>query len=429
MSNNQCKCCCKKRDCSCAPNPPPTCHSDITSLEGMNCIHCYDQKCLSGHCTNLNANLKSFNFNQFKNYLSTPVNLPPFDLNKAQFIPNPVLDIPPCQKAIYPPEVPLSDQLPIAGKIILIVGGSKGLGKNAAEYLSSKGAIVIATSRHPDCYKTPIGYTLSKQPLDIRSDESVNNFFNKVIKPLHKLNVVIICSGIHSAGPMTDTTANDMMNTLQLKPIGYQRVLYHAKNYLRVEPNSRFIAHGGIDATIYLAFGGVYNCANLFLHNWIDVTMLEERLLYGLSEINNPISYSLMDVVPYPTALGEYEQWTSGCVPLEYPPVKATYINWNSSTLGISSFINSTDFIYNSDAIYRIIVAPQPGTRYYSYGANQTIHIGDIAMTVPGFFTLVNATSATEVVRQTIVVTGNVYAHIEEQLLNLKNYFFGCKNG
>lgn len=427
MSNKCQKCCCKKTECPDLPQPPPTCHSNIVSLDGMNCIHCYDEKRLCGPGTDLNANLTSFNFNEFHEFLNTPVNMPPINGDKARFTPNPKMEVPPCQKLDYPPEVPLHDQLPIVGKIILIVGGAKGLGKSLAEFLTSKGAYVIATSRHPDCYEGPFSYNLSKVPLDIRQDSSVECFFNKVIRPLGKLNAVIVVAGIHQASPITKTTPNDFSNMLQLKPIGYQRVLYASVPYLRMEPNSRFIANGGTDQYFLLPYAAVYSASNAFLDNWISTAMIEERLMYGTGQINNPISYSLLLPVVFATSLGEYEQWTSSKVPISDPPVKASVIFWNNTTLGMGIVNHASPHIYYTDAVFRILVAPQPGTQYAAYDPAFRLQIGDKEVTFPQSAILLNSATSTQIVQGTIERNINYYPEVEEWRIRLRDYFFGCK--
>jgi NAD(P)-dependent dehydrogenase (short-subunit alcohol dehydrogenase family) len=39
-------------------------------------------------------------------------------------------------------------------KVVLITGGSSGIGKSMGEYLTNKGFIVYGTSRNPDNYTT-----------------------------------------------------------------------------------------------------------------------------------------------------------------------------------------------------------------------------------------------------------------------------------
>ncbi len=61
-------------------------------------------------------------------------------------------------------------------KVILITGGSSGIGKAVGEFLHQKGFIVYGTSRNPE------GISDSKFPLlqlDVRNPESIQMFLQK----------------------------------------------------------------------------------------------------------------------------------------------------------------------------------------------------------------------------------------------------------
>lgn len=366
--------------CSKLPQPPNPTDPQL-SLEGENCSCCYIKKDLRSVSQNLNSNLECLDYKNLCQFLGTPVTAPVLDESKLFFTPNPFLDVPPCQKVIYPPEVPFNQRLNPAGRIVLIIGGAKGLGKATAEYLSQKGFTVIATSRHPDCYEPlppTAGYTLSKVPLDVRSEKSVKKFFDKVIKPIGKLNVMINFAGTHWVGPLSGTSAKEYDNCLQLKVIGSQRCFIHALPYLRQEPNSRLISLSSVAGgeNFFSIMQGGYAVSNHALCMWNDCLMIEERILYASNAISNPITFTVVEPQLILSTIGVYEDYIpSQCQPVikTYTELTHLFIGALQSGLGGSvGFVADPQF-FVTHQIFNILVAPQPGVRYIVGNPDTTI--------------------------------------------------------
>lgn len=85
------------------------------------------------------------------------------------------------------PSAPLLPNSAVQGKVALIIGGSKGMGKELASRLHAKGFRVIATSRTPWKYPPP-PYPLWQ--LDLTIPLSIAAFVAKVKKNVSKVNLV-----------------------------------------------------------------------------------------------------------------------------------------------------------------------------------------------------------------------------------------------
>jgi NAD(P)-dependent dehydrogenase (short-subunit alcohol dehydrogenase family) len=395
---------------------PPSPEDPQLSLEGENCMCCYLSKKMLTNPHNLNSNVECFKYKKLCKFLAKPVNFPAIDASKLFYTPNPPLNVPSCQKVVYPPEVPVDQQLDPIGKVVLIIGGAKGLGKATAEFLSQNGFTVIATSSHPDCYDplpSTANYTLSKVPLDIRSDESVKKFFDKVIKPIGKLNVMINFAGVHWVGPMSGATSKDYENCLQLKVIGSHRCVINALPYLRVEPNSRVISLSSVaGGENYISlFQGGYNVSNHALCMWNDSFMSEERMLYATNAITNPVTFTVVEPQIILSTIGLYEDYVPS-KPIDKIYTTAPHIFVAAFQAGVADIlgIDADPQLFVAQQIFSILVAPQPGVRYILGNPTTTVPTGAGPLTWAQVLQLTNTISQDDTINAILAPLQAIYS-------------------
>ena len=86
-------------------------------------------------------------------------------------------------------------------RIILITGGSSGIGKSIGEFLNIKGYKVFGTSRTPEKYND------SKFPiikLDVTKPESIQKCVQDLLKKTGKIDVLINNAGAGIIGPLEE---------------------------------------------------------------------------------------------------------------------------------------------------------------------------------------------------------------------------------
>jgi NAD(P)-dependent dehydrogenase (short-subunit alcohol dehydrogenase family) len=109
----------------------------------------------------------------------------------------------------------------LAGKKIVVVGGSSGIGLSSAELAKSEGADVVIASRNAERLKAvadKLGATAIAA--DVTSDESVNNLFSKCGAVDH---VVVTAAQLRS-GPFKTVPMEDVRNTMESKFWGAWRI-------------------------------------------------------------------------------------------------------------------------------------------------------------------------------------------------------------
>lgn len=311
-----------------------------------------------------------------------------FDVNKYPPIVNPaalaITQDPPfdpplelCQPFAYPPEV-TTNARSLADKHVLVVGGSRGLGKAVADRFYQEGAFVTATSRYPDCYeKTP--YPLKK--LDIRFEKDVKHFIKKYIKEFCRIDILVILPGAYWTGPLQQATGDDILGLYNLKVAGFQRVVHYALPYMRHSDDTRVISFSSAEA--FASFpdtGSVYAMANIALQRWNDSLQSDEMLNKARGLISYGPTFSLVQPVYITSSIGLYEFYKASSL-------KKNSVDVVSPQLSVIQDQNLEGGLLTSgntpppsptvdEAVVRIAIAPQPGVRYSIPDANEETILG-----------------------------------------------------
>ena len=95
-------------------------------------------------------------------------------------------------------------------KIVLITGGSSGIGKSIGTYLTTKGFTVYGTTRNPKNYLDFDNFELVQ--LDVKDVESIQNAVSQVIAQEGRLDVLINNAGVGITGPIEETPHEEILH-------------------------------------------------------------------------------------------------------------------------------------------------------------------------------------------------------------------------
>src|SRR6478736_2700081 len=109
----------------------------------------------------------------------------------------------------------------LAGKKVVVVGGSSGIGLAAAELARKEGADVVIASRNAERLKTVADkFGATAIPADVMSDESIANLFRKCGPVDH----VVVTAAQLRTGPFKTVSMDDVRATMESKFWGAWRV-------------------------------------------------------------------------------------------------------------------------------------------------------------------------------------------------------------
>lgn len=109
----------------------------------------------------------------------------------------------------------------LAGKKVVVVGGSSGIGLAAAELAKKEGAEVVIASRNAERLKAAASKLgASGVPTDVTSDESVSSLF----KSCGPVDHVVVTAAQLKTGPFKSVSMDDVRATMESKFWGAWRV-------------------------------------------------------------------------------------------------------------------------------------------------------------------------------------------------------------
>jgi NAD(P)-dependent dehydrogenase (short-subunit alcohol dehydrogenase family) len=102
-------------------------------------------------------------------------------------------------------------------KVVLITGGSSGIGKAIGNYLLSKDFEVFGTSRNPDQIANSSFPLLA---MDVRNIDTIQNVVKEIIEKTGRLDVVINNAGVGITGPIEEIPTEEIKNNFEINLFG-----------------------------------------------------------------------------------------------------------------------------------------------------------------------------------------------------------------
>lgn len=143
-------------------------------------------------------------------------------------------------------------------KVVLITGGSSGIGKSIGEFLKTKGYVVYGTSRNPDKYPD------SKFPilaLDVKEVNTIQSCVSNIISKEGRLDVLINNAGAGITGPIEETPEEEIKNNFETNFFGPINVIKAVLPQMRSQNSGLIINVTSIAGYMGLPYRGIYSAS------------------------------------------------------------------------------------------------------------------------------------------------------------------------
>lgn len=167
-------------------------------------------------------------------------------------------------------------------KVVLITGGSSGIGKSIGEFLHKNGFVVYGTSRNPEKVLNSIFPLLT---LDVRKPESIRLAVAKIIEVSGRLDVVINNAGVGITGPLEEIPAEEIKNNFETNFFGPIEVMKAALPQMRKQNSGLIINITSIAGYMGLPYRSVYSASKGALELITEALRMEVKQ-FGI-EITN----------------------------------------------------------------------------------------------------------------------------------------------
>src|SRR6218665_343538 len=167
-------------------------------------------------------------------------------------------------------------------KVVLITGGSSGIGKSIGEYLHQKGFVVYGTSRNPEKVLNSVFPLVA---LDVRNSESIQTAVSKIIETSGRLDIVINNAGVGITGPLEEIPTEEIRNNFETNFFGPIEVMKAVLPQMREQKSGLIINITSIAGYMGLPYRSVYSASKGALEILTEALRMEVKS-FGI-EITN----------------------------------------------------------------------------------------------------------------------------------------------
>lgn len=143
-------------------------------------------------------------------------------------------------------------------QVVLITGGSSGIGKSIGEFLATKDFVVYGTSRHPERY-VDSKFKLIK--LDLSSTDSISQSVNYIIEAEGRLDVLINNAGAGITGPIEEIPEAEIKRNFETNLFGPIKVIKAVLPQMRSQNSGMIINVTSIAGYMGLPYRGIYSAS------------------------------------------------------------------------------------------------------------------------------------------------------------------------
>lgn len=143
-------------------------------------------------------------------------------------------------------------------KVVLITGGSSGIGKSIGEYLTSKDFTVYGTSRNPANYPDSI---FPLVVLDVTKPETIATCISEILEKEDKIDVLVNNAGAGINGPLEEIPEAEIKRNFETNFFGPINVIKAVLPSMRKHNRGLVINVTSIAGYMGLPYRGVYSAS------------------------------------------------------------------------------------------------------------------------------------------------------------------------
>lgn len=233
-------------------------------------------------------------------------------------------------------------------KVVLITGGSSGIGKSVGEFLQAKGFKVYGTSRNPQNYPDSQFPIIA---LDVTKPETISKCVFDILTLESRIDVLVNNAGAGITGPIEEIPDAEIKRNFETNFFGPINVIKAVLPTMRNQKSGLIINITSIAGYMGLPYRGVYSASKGALE------LITESFRMELKEFNVQMTNVAPGDFATNIAAGRYHAPV-----LENSPYKE---NYGDALKTMDEHVDQgNDPKQMAEAIYRIITTRQPKIHY-----------------------------------------------------------------
>ena len=144
----------------------------------------------------------------------------------------------------------------LKGKLVLVTGGSRGIGKSIALKLADQGADLVICGRNQDTLDKAVKDIQSKDvdvwgfQADVSKSKEIEILFQKISTLDRSVNILVNNAVTSTSAPFDELTDEEFVYHIEVKLMAYIRVARIALEQMKKAGNGRIVNIGGMTARI-----------------------------------------------------------------------------------------------------------------------------------------------------------------------------------
>ncbi|WP_350285594.1 SDR family oxidoreductase [uncultured Croceitalea sp.] len=163
-------------------------------------------------------------------------------------------------------------------KVVLITGGSSGIGKATGIYLTEKGHQVYGTTRDLSKYQDFNAFPLLQ--LNVNNEDSITSAVSRIVSETGRIDVLLNNAGVGITGPIEETPISEINNAFDINFNGPLRMINAVVPQMRTQNQGLIINITSIAGYMGLPYRGIYSATKGALE------LATEALRMELKEFN-----------------------------------------------------------------------------------------------------------------------------------------------
>ncbi len=165
-----------------------------------------------------------------------------------------------------------------ANMVVLLTGGSSGIGAAAARMLAQAGMTVYSASRHPAGAETfPSGGKIVPAVLDVNDAAATERLVDQIVLAEGSLDAVVCNAGNGMAGSAEDTSEQEYRYQFETTFFGAVKTVKAALPVMRRQGHGRIITVSSVAGFAPIPYQSFYSAAKSALLSWTEAVRSEVR--------------------------------------------------------------------------------------------------------------------------------------------------------
>lgn len=158
-------------------------------------------------------------------------------------------------------------------KVVLVTGGSSGIGRAICHVLAEKGYRVYGTSRSANKDSTDEPFQMIR--MDVNSDESVKAAVDFIVEKEGRLDVLVNNAGLGIAGPVEESSIDDIRTIFETNVFGLVRVIQAVLPQMREQKSGNVINISSLGGLMGLPYRGIYSSSKFAVEGLTEALSME----------------------------------------------------------------------------------------------------------------------------------------------------------